>query len=131
MRIRQRVEEALRLERDGRGEFEVLSHSRRPRTERFRAWARRGKSGEREAGASPQRSVRSDWRLAENQTRRWVRLFTEHATVPSASEMRDEAIGALRVAQRKMQLYPVPLSVHTRDSVRVTESESECESDLD
>jgi hypothetical protein len=31
-------------------------------------------------------------------------LFTEHwqwhATVPSASEMRDEAIGALRVAQR-------------------------------
>ncbi len=36
-----------------------------------------GKSGEREAGASPKEArVRRDWRLAENQTRRWVRLFT-------------------------------------------------------
>jgi hypothetical protein len=88
MRIRQRVEDAL--ERDGRGEEATVE-------DRERSAYGRGEKWRREAGGSPQRSESEKrWRLAENQTRRWVRLFS--ATVPSASEMRDEAMGA--VAQR-------------------------------
>ncbi len=60
-----------------------------------------GKSGEREAGPSPQRSE-SEKRLEtgreSDEAVGAVGAVVQHATVPSESEMRDEAMGA--VAQR-------------------------------
>ena len=57
-----------------------------------------GKSGEREAGASPQRSESAKRLEAGRESDEAVGAVVQHATVPSASERRDEAMGA--VAQR-------------------------------
>jgi hypothetical protein len=83
-------------------ESSFINHSmqRRPVLARYRAREGVGKSGEREAGSRPQRSgSERRWRLAENQTR--------HAIVPSESEMRHEAIGAVA----GVQLYPESVRV--------------------
>jgi hypothetical protein len=54
-----------------------------------------GKSGEREAGASPQRSE-SETRLeAGRESDEAVGAVAQHATVPGESETRDEAVGTV------------------------------------
>ena len=57
-----------------------------------------GKSGEREARASPQRSESEKRLETGREPDEAVGAVAQHATVPSESEMRDEAMGA--VAQR-------------------------------
>jgi hypothetical protein len=56
------------------------------------------KSGEREAGASPQRSESEKRLEAGRESDEAVGAVVQHATAPSESETRDEAMGA--VAQR-------------------------------
>ena len=57
-----------------------------------------GKSGEREAGASPQRSESEKRLETGRESDEAVGAVVQHATVPGESETRDEAMGA--VAQR-------------------------------
>ena len=54
-----------------------------------------GKSGEREAGARPQRSESEKRLEAGRESDEAVGAVVQHATVPSESEMRDEAMGAV------------------------------------
>ncbi len=72
-----------------------------------------GKSGERDGGASPQRSESEKRLETGRESDEAVGAVVQHATVPSASEMRDEATGA--VAQRA--------TVHNPESVHESEIE--------
>jgi hypothetical protein len=82
------------------------SHSRRPRTERLRAWGRVEK--ERRGPGRREGRVRRDWRLAENQTRRWVRLFSMQL-YPVRVRVRRETRRWVRLLS--VQLYPESVRV--------------------
>ncbi len=65
-----------------------------------------GKSGEREAGSSPQRSESEKRLEAGRESDEAVGAVVQHATAPSEIEMRDAAMGAVSQMPRHWQLYP-------------------------